>query len=268
MPVGDELNMGHIICIGNQKGGVGKTTTAINLTAAFAIAEKKTLLVDMDPQGHATLGIGIDTSSISKTIYHGIRGEAAADDVIIDTGMNKIKAIPARMKLVQAETELMNRPDKERLLFNLLNNLKEKFDYIIIDSPPSLSLLTVNAITAADSLLIPLQCEFFAVEGLTHLLKIFQVFQKRFNPHIKICGVLLTMFRSTETVSKRIVRDVRKHLKDMVFKTVIPRDIHLQESALYGKPLLFYNIKSVGAQCYFDLAKEIMASKGLNLNKC
>lgn len=256
--------MTHIICIGNQKGGVGKTTTAINLAAAFAIAEKKTLLVDLDPQGHATIGMGLKKKLITKTSYHGLIGEANTDEIAMDSELQRLKVIPANIKLAKFETERIGLAGKERLLRTLLHDIKGKYDYVVIDCPPSINLLTANAITAAHSLLIPLQCEFFAIEGLTHFLRIFQILKKRFNPQIKIAGILLTMLCSTERHSEQIAHDVQNRLKNMVFKTMIPRDVQFQKSVLHGKPLLFYDMKSIGAQCYFNLAKEILASEKKN----
>lgn len=251
--------MGQIICIGSQKGGVGKTTTAISLAAAFAIAEKKTLLVDTDPQGHATTGMGVNKAKVIKSLYHGLIGEATADELIIHTDIDSLGIIPSHTELFQVEAELISRNGKERTLRDLLKGLRDRYDYIVIDSPPSLNLITANAITAADSLLIPLQCEYFAVEGLGQLLRIFQVFKKRFNPHIKIEGILLTMFTSHEELSRQIAKDARNYFNGLVFKSVIPRNRHLRESAYHGKPLLLRDIKSAGARCYLDLAKEIMS---------
>lgn len=251
--------MGYSICIGNQKGGVGKTTTAINLAAAFAIAEKKTLLIDMDPQGHATIGMGISKLPREKGIYHGLTNGTGVHELIINSELPSLNLIPAHINLMGFETKCLGRINKERLLQNLLKQLDGQYEYIIIDSPPSINLLTANAITAADSLLIPLQCEFFAVEGLTQFLKLFQILKKRLNPQIEILGILLTMFCPDENVSKHIAQDIQSQLGDKVFKTVIPRDAGLQEAALHGKPLLFHDIKSKGAQSYFGLAKEIMA---------
>ena len=250
--------MGHAICIASQKGGVGKTTTAVNLSAAFALAEKKSLLVDCDPQGHATSGMGIDKARLTKTLYHAMTEKIMAKDLIIDCDLGFLKMLPARIELLRAENELMSKPDKEMILRNLLSGLKESYDYIIIDSPPALNLLSVNAFAAADFLIIPLQCEFFALEGIGNLLKTVQILKQRFNPDIKIAGILLTMFGKGERVSRQIVEGVRNHFKNGIFKTMIPRNVHLREAASHGKPLLFRDIMSVGAQSYLRLASEFM----------
>ena len=250
--------MGHIICIVSHKGGVGKTTTAVNLSASLAVAEKETLLVDCDPQGHATTGMGIDKGRLTKTLSHGMMGYAVPEEIIIDSDLDSLKALPARIELFHAEAELMSKSGKERVLRNLLSDLKETYDYIVIDSPPSLRLLTVNAVSAADSLLIPLQCEFYALEGLGQLLQSIQILKKKFNPDIKIAGILLTMLAMGEKASRQIAEHARNHFKDMVFKTVIPRNVQLRESASHGKPLLFQDIMSVGAQSYLALAREII----------
>lgn len=250
--------MGQIICITSQKGGVGKTTTAVNLSTALAIAEKKVLLVDCDPQGHATSGMGIDKAKLTDTIYHVMTGKTSIEKPIIDSELTSLKTLPSRSELIRVEAELMAKPDKEKILLKLLSHLKRTYDYIIIDSPPSLGLLTVNAISAADSLLIPLQCEYYAFEGIVHLLKTVQILKKHFNPQIKIIGIFLTMFEIDEKISRQIGIEARNYFKDMVFKTVIPRSRHLRESAVYGKPLLLKNINSIGAQSYLQLAKELM----------
>ena len=250
--------MSFIICIASQKGGVGKTTTAINLSSALAVAEKRTLLVDCDPQGNATTGMGIDKTKLTKTLYHAMTGNATAGELIMDSRLEFLKTLPARVELVRAEAELTSRPDKESLLRNALRHVKKAYDYIIIDPPPSTGLLPLNAMTAADALLIPLQCEFYALEGLGQLLRTLRLVKKKFNPGLKIAGILLTMFDAAEEISRKIVEQARDHFKGLVFKTTIPRDVQLRESPCFGKPLLLQDIMSAGARSYFELAQEIM----------
>lgn len=256
--------MSQIICIANQKGGVGKTTTAINLSAALAVLEKKTLLVDCDPQGNATTGMGIEKASISKTLYHGMLGKTGIKSLIMDSDINSLKIIPSRVELIGFEVEMMSNPEREVALKKLLDQVNNSFDYIIIDCPPSLSLLTVNALTAADLILIPLQCEFYALEGLSQLLQTVKLIKRGLNPNLKIAGILLTMFDKRTNLSSQVAEDAEKYFKNLVFKTIIPRNVRLGEAPSFGKPILLYDAASTGAKSYFDLAKEIISK---NLQK-
>jgi chromosome partitioning protein len=250
--------MVRIICIANQKGGVGKTTTAINLSAALAVSEKKTLLVDCDPQANATTGIGIDKTTIGKNLYHGLIGDAAAGDIIVDTAIETLKIIPSRVELIGFEVEMMSNPEREKALKRLLSEVENAFEYIILDCPPSLSLLTVNAMTAAGFLLIPLQCEFFALEGLGQLLQTVKRIKRSLNPNLKLSGILLTMFDRRTNLSYQVAEDAEKYFRDLVFKTRVPRNVRLGEAPSYGKPILLYDAASVGAKSYFALAREII----------
>jgi chromosome partitioning protein len=252
--------MAQIICIANQKGGVGKTTTAVNLSAALAVSEKRTLLVDCDPQANATTGVGLDKSVMHKTLYHGMIGEVEARAVIVDSQIDSLKVMPSRVELIGFDVEMMDRPRREHALRQLLDPVDGHFDYIIIDCPPSLSLLTVNAMTAADALLIPLQCEFYALEGLSQLVQTFQRIRGGLNPQLKIAGILLTMFDRRTNLSHQVAEDAGNHFKDLVFKTTIPRNVRLGEAPSFGQPILLYDAMSPGAISYFSLAKEIMDS--------
>lgn len=254
----DRGGMGHIVCITSQKGGVGKTTTAVNLATALAIAEKSSLLVDCDPLGNATTGLGFDKARIKKSLYDALVGQATAKELIIGSEPGYLKLLPAKIELCRVEAELISNKDKEYLLRDLLIGLKDEYDYIVIDSPPSLNILTINAINASDLLLIPLQCGFYALEGLGYQLKNISALKEGLNPDIKIAGILLTMLDEDEKISGQIAKDVRAHFKDMVFKTVIPRNTILRNSACYGKAPVFHNIMSVGVQSYLELAKEFM----------
>ena len=256
----DVLIMAHIMCIANQKGGVGKTTTAVNLSAALAVSEKKTLLVDCDPQGNATTGLGLDKKSISKTLYHGMIGKVAAEKLIMDSDIETLKIIPSRVDLIGFEVEMMSKSRREMSLKSLLSEIEDSFDYIIIDCPPSLSLLTVNALTAAEWMLIPLQCEFYALEGLGQLLETMKRIRNNLNPQLKIAGILLTMFDKRTNLSHQVAEDAERHFKDLIFKTIVPRNVRLGEAPSFGKPILLYDAASAGAQSYFSLAKEIMGN--------
>lgn len=250
--------MARIICIANQKGGVGKTTTAINLSAALAVSEKRTLLVDCDPQANATSGLGIDRSKIEKTLYHGMLGRAGATNLIVDSEISSLKVIPSGVELIGFEVEMISNPDREKALKNLVSGLHHAFDYIFLDCPPSLSLLTVNALTAADSLLIPLQAEYYALEGLGQLLNTVKRIKRNLNPELTIAGILLTMFDKRTNLAYQVAEEAEKYFKDLVFKTMVPRNVRLSEAPSFGKPILLYDATSAGAQSYFELAKEIL----------
>lgn len=250
--------MATTICIANQKGGVGKTTTAINLSAALAVSRKKILLVDCDPQGNATTGIGIDKSALERTLYHGMIGEATAEHVIQDSGIELLKVIPSRVELIGFEVEMLSSANRESILRRFLAGVTPDYDYVILDCPPSLSLLTVNAMTASDSLLIPLQCEFYALEGLSQLLETVKRIKRGLNPRLKLGGILLTMYDKRTNLSGQVADEARKYFKNLVFNTVIPRNVRLGEAPSFGKPVLLYDALSAGAVSYMDLAGEIL----------
>jgi chromosome partitioning protein len=250
--------MARVICIANQKGGVGKTTTAINLSAALAVSGKRTLMIDCDPQANATSGIGIDKALIEKTLYHGLIGETSPNALVMDSDIDALKVIPSRTELIGFEVEMMSFPEREKALKKLLGELRNGYEYIILDCPPSLNLLTVNAMTAADLLLIPLQCEFFALEGLGQLLQTVKRIKQSLNPNLKIAGILLTMFDRRTNLSHQVAEDAGKYFKNLIFRTVIPRNVRLGEAPSFGKPILLYDAASQGAKSYAELASEIM----------
>lgn len=253
--------MRKIICIANQKGGVGKTTTAINLAASLAAAEKRTLLIDCDPQGNASSGVGIDRATArEKNFYHALIGEVPLEDIIVGTPIPTLDIAPSNQDLIGVEIEFISLQDREKRLRNILRDVDRPYDYMIIDCPPSLGLLTINSLVAADDVIIPLQCEYFAMEGLGHLLNTIRLIKARLNPALSMAGILLTMFDTRNRLSHLVADDVRKHFGEKVFKTIIHRNVRLSESPSHGLPIMLYDIKSRGALSYLELAKEILSN--------
>jgi chromosome partitioning protein len=245
----------------NQKGGVGKTTTAINLSASLAAAEKRTLLIDCDSQGNATSGMGIEEKAIrNRNLYHCLIDEVPLKEAIVETQLPHLDLLPANRDLVGIEVEFISLTDREKRLRNLLRSLETAYEYVIIDCPPSLGFLTVNALVASDYLIVPLQCEYFAMEGLGHLLNTMGLIKARLNPTLALGGILLTMYDARNLLSRRVSEDVRSHFGNRVFETVIPRNVRLSESPSHGLPILLYDIKSRGAISYLELAREIIGN--------
>jgi len=250
--------MNKVIAIANQKGGVGKTTTAVNLAAALAAAERPVLLVDLDPQANATSGLGVDRDALEATTYEMLLGEASARDIIIDAGVPGLKLAPSHPRLVGAQLELADADDRDGRLNVKLKEVTRDFDYILIDSPPSLGLLTVNALVAARSVLIPIQCEYYALEGVSLLMETLTLVRERLNPALAVDGVLLTMYDPRTNLSEQVADEIRRYFGAAVFETVIPRNVRLAEAPSFGLPALLYDAASNGAQAYLALAQEVL----------
>jgi len=250
--------MGKIISLANQKGGVGKTTTTINLAASLAVLEKKVLVIDADPQANSTSGLGFDVKNVQSSIYECIVDEVDAEKVILKTEIANLDLIPSHIDLVGAEIEMLNLPNREKVLKNSIEKLKDIYDFIFIDCSPSLGLITVNALTASDSIIIPVQCEYFALEGLGKLLNTVKIIQNRLNKDLAIEGFLLTMFDGRLNLSNQVYEEVKRHFQEMVFDTVIQRNVKLSEAPSYGKPVILYDASSKGAINHMNLAREIL----------
>jgi chromosome partitioning protein len=258
--------MGKVICVANQKGGVGKTTTVINLAASLAVNQIKTLFIDFDPQGNATSGVGVDKEGIKETIYNAVIGESDINDMAIQVEPETLKGyltiVPANSELTGAEVELIHLERREWRLKDAIDTVRDQYDYILIDCPPSLSLLTVNALTAADSILVPVQCEYYAMEGLGQLKRTISLIKQRLNPELSIEGYLLTMFDSRNNICHMVANELKNYFNSEVFETIIYRNVRLAESPSHGKPALLYDVKSIGARSYISLAQEIIARNG------
>lgn len=253
-----EVNMGRIIAVANQKGGVGKTTTTINLSACLAEQGQKVLVIDVDPQGNTTSGLGIDKNNTENTVYELMLGEASIDDCIYKSVMDNLDVIPSNVNLAGAEIDLIDIDDREYILKKIVNSLKEKYDFILLDCPPSLSMLTVNAMTAANTVLVPIQCEYYALEGLSQLIRTINLVKQKLNPELEIEGVVFTMYDARTNLSLQVVENVKANLKQTVYKTIIPRNIRLAEAPSHGLPINLYDSKSAGAESYRLLAEEVI----------
>ncbi len=250
--------MAKIICIANQKGGVGKTTTAVNLSACVAQLGKRVLLIDIDPQGNTTSGLGVNKNRLENSIYDVLINDVDAADVVRDTMIDTLKLLPSRMELAGAEVELVNMLAREQRLKNAVAPIRDKFDYIFVDCPPSLGLLTLNALTMADTLLVPIQCEYYALEGLSQLMNTVKLIRRNLNPHLEVEGVVLTMYDGRTNLSQQVVGEVKRFFKNKVYDTIIPRSVRLGEAPSFGLPISLYAPKSAGAAAYGTLAAELV----------
>jgi len=257
----DHLKMNKVIAIANQKGGVGKTTTAVNLGTCLAQNKRKVLVVDHDPQGNSTSGIGLKKSDIKRCIYDVLINETPADQVILPTQVENLSIIPATIRLAGAEAELVGMMARDQRLKRALEPIKSNYDYILIDCPPSLGNLTINALAAADSIIVPVQCEYYALEGLSQLMKTVQLVQKYSNPDLKIEGVVLTMYDNRTILSSQVTEEVRRYFQEKVYKSIIPRNVSLSTAPSFGLPITLYDEKSKGAEAYCELAKEVIANE-------
>lgn len=255
--------MARIIGVANQKGGVGKTTTAINVAASFAVLEYKTLLVDADPQANSTTGVGFDLQNVTQSLYDCMVNNAEARDVVLKSDIPNLDLLPSHIDLVGAEIEMINYPNRENVLKTILESVRDQYDFIVIDCSPSLGLITVNALTAADSVIVPVQCEFFALEGLGKLLNTIKIVQSRLNTELVIEGILMTMYDGRLRLCNQVVAEVRRHFEELVFTTIIHRNSRLSEAPSFGKPVILYDANSKGAVNYLNLAKEILQKNNL-----
>ena len=250
--------LAKVIAIANQKGGVGKTTTAVNLSACLAYKGKRVIIIDADPQGNTTSGLGIEKQNVSKSIYEVIINDEKIENALMQTMIENLYICPSNIQLVGAEVELVSVISRETRLKVALEDIRDKYDFIIIDCPPSLGLLTLNALTAADTILVPIQCEYYALEGLSQLMNTVKLVQRHLNPSLEVEGVVLTMFDARTNLSLQVVEDVKKYFRNKVYRTIIPRNVRLSEAPSFGLPIILYDPKSKGAECYLDLAREVI----------